>query len=188
MGEFIEHHMPVDDQMFGWILGKGGKTINDIKRSAGLVYARLDRDTSRLELCGTRQVVDDAVAMFETHSMYFGVFREMDDEMGRIHNELAELGDYDYYDSRYDWETTYDSYSGGGGSKGKKGESDDKGKGKSKGKAQNSWGNSWEYEDSGNDWKNDWKGKDYEWKNKDYDKSKKETAPAEDGKKKETGK
>lgn len=198
--EFIERHMPVDDQMIGWILGKQGKTINDIKRSSGLVYARLDRDAAHLELCGTRQVVEDAVAMFETHIMYFGVFREMDEEMARIHGELSDLGDYEGYEGTGRWqhdswsyETHHESYSWGGkGKKGKEGKGDDKGKGKGKAQAQiadakkhDSW-NNWEYDDwkSKDDWKH---GKDGDWKDwKDGGKKKEEKGHGD--KKEEKGK
>eukprot|EP00747_Dinoflagellata_sp_TGD_P189081 gnl/TRDRNA2_/TRDRNA2_48963_c0_seq1.p1 gnl/TRDRNA2_/TRDRNA2_48963_c0~~gnl/TRDRNA2_/TRDRNA2_48963_c0_seq1.p1 ORF type:complete len:605 (+),score=141.30 gnl/TRDRNA2_/TRDRNA2_48963_c0_seq1:187-2001(+) len=98
--EFVEEILQIEPQMNSWILGRQGKTIQDFRQMSGLVYATLDRDTQELSLCGNRKAVDDAIAMFETHMLYFPVFHQMDEEMEAIINELAEYGDYG---ARYEW-------------------------------------------------------------------------------------
>ncbi|CAE8713427.1 unnamed protein product [Polarella glacialis] len=98
--EFVEEVLPLDASMYSWILGRGGKTIQGFRDSAGLVFAKLDRDGEQLQLCGSRNSVQDAVAMFETHIMYYPVFHQMDEEMEQIFGELEEYGDWD---ARYEW-------------------------------------------------------------------------------------
>lgn len=94
--EFIEEVYPelIEYSMFGWVRGRGGKTINLFKDLTGIVYARLDRDTRQLTVCGTRNAVEEAMAMFETHMMYYPVFSQMDEEMEQLVSQLEEYGDY----------------------------------------------------------------------------------------------
>jgi len=92
--EYLEHEIDIDPEMNNWVLGRAGRTVQGFRDQCGLVYAKLDRETQKLLLCGTRNAVDEAVAMFETHLMYHPVFRQMDDEMEAILEELEECGDY----------------------------------------------------------------------------------------------
>jgi len=87
-------------EQYSWILGRSGKTIQSFKEGTGLFYARLDRDQKKLLICGSRHSVDDAMAMFETHLMYYPVFHQMDEEMEQIFTELEEYGDWD---ARWEW-------------------------------------------------------------------------------------
>jgi len=101
--EYVEEAVPIDDpDMHKWVRGGGGRTLNRFRDSAGLVYAKLDRESNKLYLCGTRQAVDDAVAMFETHMMYFPVFQQMEDAMQGVISQLEEYGDRD---ARWEWES-----------------------------------------------------------------------------------
>lgn len=97
--EYIEEVVPVEaSETNRWVLGR---CISGVKDHAGLVYAKLDRAANTLSLCGTRHAVDDAIAMFETHMMYFPVFDEMQSAMEKIITQLEEHGDRD---ARYEWE------------------------------------------------------------------------------------
>jgi len=98
--EFIEEVLPIEESMYSWILGRQGKTIQGFRDSSGLVYATLERETQSLRLCGTRHAVQDAVAMFETHIMYYPVFHQMDEEMEQIVGQLEDYGDYN---ARWEW-------------------------------------------------------------------------------------
>jgi len=99
--EYVEEVVPIESpQMNSWVLGKGGRTIQNFKETAGLVYAKLDRDGQKLSVCGTKSAVEDAVAMFETHMIYFPVFHQMDEEMEKIISQLEEYGDWS---ARREW-------------------------------------------------------------------------------------
>jgi len=91
--EFIEDTIPVETDVYRWLLGRNGKTIQGFRDSTGLIYANLDRESRQLRLCGTRSSVQDAIAMFETHLMYYPVFAQMDEEMNNIVQQLEEFGD-----------------------------------------------------------------------------------------------
>eukprot|EP00933_Yihiella_yeosuensis_P051639 TRINITY_DN49612_c0_g1_i1.p1 TRINITY_DN49612_c0_g1~~TRINITY_DN49612_c0_g1_i1.p1 ORF type:complete len:557 (+),score=132.19 TRINITY_DN49612_c0_g1_i1:185-1855(+) len=140
--EFVEEVLPVEPDQYSWILGRGGRTIQRFRDSCGLVYANLDKDYEQLTLCGSRQSVSDAVAMFETHLMYYPVFNQMDEEMEGIFAELEEYGDWDargewgrYRDEEEDWSKGKgkgkNGSSGGGDKRGSKkgGKGAEKGKG-----------------------------------------------------------
>jgi len=91
--EFIEDCIPVETDAYRWILGRSGKLIQGFRDSTGLVYATLDRESRLLRLCGTRISVQDAIAMFETHLVYYPVFAQMDEELGNMVHQLEEFGD-----------------------------------------------------------------------------------------------
>merc|ERR1719362_434921 len=120
--EFIEDSIPVEADAYRWILGRNGKTIQGFRDSCGLVYATLDRESRQLRLCGTRSSVQDAIAMFETHLMYYPVFAQMDEEMKSIVSQLEEYGDTT---SGWEWgwyrddDDDYTSMAGKGGAGGK---------------------------------------------------------------------
>jgi len=98
--EYVKEAIPVDSKMKTWILGRGGRTIQAFKESAGLVYARLDQTGEELQLMGTRNNVQDARAMFDTHMMYYEVFNQMNEEMEQILSQLEEYGDTN---ARWEW-------------------------------------------------------------------------------------
>mmetsp|Transcript_168057 Transcript_168057/g.539662 ORF Transcript_168057/g.539662 Transcript_168057/m.539662 type:complete len:608 (-) Transcript_168057:76-1899(-) len=129
--EFVEEAVSVEPDMYNWVVGRGGRTIQSFRDSCGLIYARLDRDQQRVLLCGPKVAVQEAVAMFESHIMYFPVFRQMDEEMGQIISQLEEYGDYN---ARWEWNWFRDQEEEehGGGRSGKGGKQDSKGKGKGK--------------------------------------------------------
>jgi len=183
--EFIEevYPEPIEPAMFAWIRGRDGKTLNKFKDLTGILYARVDRDTQQMTICGTRIAVEEAIAMFESHMMYFPVFSQMDEEMEQLVQQLEEYGDHS---ARWDWgwhrdDDEDDGWGGNGygggkssGSKGKakggrgggagdwKETSSGGGKGKGKGKEwekpqKESWNQSWKDEGDWNDnWKEDW--------------------------------
>jgi len=167
--EYTEEAIPVEPHMNSWMLGRGGKTIQHFRQLAGLVYAKLDRDANQLLVCGTRNAVEEGIAMFETHLMYYPVFHQMDEEMEQIITKLEEYGDSN---ARWEWgwwkdeepqddasnrfrdSYGYGGYGGGGGAGGFKGKSKGKG-GKGVGKGGGKGGNkgggksrqSWDWED-----------------------------------------
>eukprot|EP00927_Polykrikos_kofoidii_P009441 TRINITY_DN13936_c0_g1_i1.p1 TRINITY_DN13936_c0_g1~~TRINITY_DN13936_c0_g1_i1.p1 ORF type:complete len:696 (+),score=165.11 TRINITY_DN13936_c0_g1_i1:159-2090(+) len=99
--EYVEEAIPLDSpQMRSWVNGRGGRIIQEFRDTSGLVYARVDRSGNMLLVCGKRQAVDDAVAMFETHMMYCPVFHQMEEEMEKIISDLEEYGDKK---SRWEW-------------------------------------------------------------------------------------
>lgn len=168
--EFIEEVYPddIDSAMFNWMRGRGGKTINTFKDLTGIMYARLDRDSKQMTVCGTRNAVEDAMAMFESHMMYYPVFSQMDEEMEQLVQQLEEYGDTS---ARWDvdWhrdEEEDDGYGwgyGGGKSSGSKGKAKGAGKGKDRGNQKyesQSWGRDWNQKSD--DWRNqrndDWNG------------------------------
>mmetsp|Transcript_643 Transcript_643/g.1316 ORF Transcript_643/g.1316 Transcript_643/m.1316 type:complete len:417 (+) Transcript_643:50-1300(+) len=104
--EYVEDTMDVPSDMHAWVIGRGGKTITDMKSSAGLVYLKLDRDGEQLKLCGPRKAIDEAMAMVETHLLYFPVFNQMDEEMEEILSKLEECGDWN---ARKDWPKSWDT-------------------------------------------------------------------------------
>jgi len=130
--EYIEEAIPIEPQMNSWILGRGGKTIQDIKANSGIFSAKLDRNREQLLICGTKTTVEDAVALFETHIMYYPVFSQMDEEIEQIITQLEEYGDHNA--RREVTEFDYDDPKGKGGSRkpGQGGGKDGRGKGKGK--------------------------------------------------------
>lgn len=154
--EFVEEALPLDPNMYSWILGRGGKTIQTFRESAGLVYAKLDRDGKQLLLCGSRNSVQDALAMFETHIMYFPVFHQMDEEMEQIFSELEEYGDWDarwewgcYRDEEEDWQQPKLKAKGSGSGAGKGGAKWDRGGSEKAGKGDKGWDRKGEKGDKG---------------------------------------
>jgi len=150
--EYVEEALPIEPEKAKYVKGSGGKTLRQFTDLNGLIYARLDRETSSLLVCGSRFAVEDAMAMFETHLMYYHVFREMNVKMDELVRKLKDYGDYNVSS---DWGTYYDEddeqdwwgYSKGK-SKGKgkdKGKEKGKDKGKEKGKTKGGW--DWEEED-----------------------------------------
>merc|ERR1712137_822945 len=103
--EYVEEALPIDAAMNRWVLGKNGKTIISFKESCGLVYASLDRESQQLSLCGTKSAVEDALAMFETHIMYYPVFAQMGKEISDIIEQLEEFGDWN---ARWEWRWSYE--------------------------------------------------------------------------------
>mmetsp|Transcript_29200 Transcript_29200/g.63372 ORF Transcript_29200/g.63372 Transcript_29200/m.63372 type:complete len:594 (+) Transcript_29200:36-1817(+) len=98
--EFVEEAIAVEPDTYTWLLGPGGRTINGFRDSCGLQYAKLDRTKQQLLLCGSKTGVQEATAMFVSHLMYYDVFRQMDDDMADILNQLEEYGDYN---PRWEW-------------------------------------------------------------------------------------
>jgi len=147
--EFIEEVYPevIEPAMFNWIRGRGDKTIKLFKELTGIVYARLDRDSRQMIVCGTKNAVEEAMAMFETHMMYYPVFSQMDEEMEQLVCQLEEHGDYNARNDFWYRENDDDGY--GGKSSASKGKS--KG-GKGKDKGSDNW-----RENQGDNWNNDWK-------------------------------
>jgi len=150
--EFVEEALDIEPEMYQWLVGKGGKTIQGFKDSCGLMYATLDREKGQLRTCGPRHAVKEALAMFETHLMYFPVFNQMDEEMGQLIDQLEEYGDYN---ARWEW-TWYrdEGYETSG-----KGRRDGKGGGKGQGKGGRQQmadaNQAWEYPRGGaRDWDN----------------------------------
>jgi len=141
--EFVEESIPVDDRMHDWVLGYRGKNVRDIQLSAGLLSAKLERKTNELVLCGTRDNVSDAIAMFETQMMYHDVFDQAKEEMDQIIEQLQEYGDYN---ARYDWKGyDWSSWNEEPQGKGKSSWKDGKGKGgKGKGKMEDAVKGKWE--------------------------------------------
>mmetsp|Transcript_48642 Transcript_48642/g.113559 ORF Transcript_48642/g.113559 Transcript_48642/m.113559 type:complete len:548 (-) Transcript_48642:68-1711(-) len=116
--EYVEEAMSLESDTFSWVMGKGGRTLQNFKEAAGLVYTRLEQDRGQLLLCGTRSAVQDAQALFDTHLMYFPVFRQMDEEMESIFEELESYGDWD---ARWEWNNPQDEDWSRGRGKGGKG-------------------------------------------------------------------
>lgn len=119
--EYVEEAIPVQQDQISWVMGKGGRTIQGFKEAAGLVYTKLDQDREQLLVCGPRSAVQDAMALFDTHLMYHPVFRQMDEEMESIFEELESYGDWE---ARAEWNGPQD---------------DDWYKGRSQGRGWNNW-------------------------------------------------
>lgn len=98
--EFVYDTLHVDDAMYNWVLGSNGRNIQQFKEQAGLAKCSLDKGKLVLHLHGTRRSVEDAIAMFETHMMYYPVFKQMDEEMEQLVTKLEQLGDYN---ARWKW-------------------------------------------------------------------------------------
>lgn len=181
--EFIEEVYPevIDPTMFTWIKGRGDKTIKLFKEITGIVYTRLDRESRQMIVCGTRNAVEEAMAMFETHLMYYPVFSQMDEEMEQLLNQLEEYGDYgarrdfgwyrDDDDNSYNNNNNNDGYYNGGKSSGSKG--------KSKGGKSNDKGGDWrdsrdDWNQRSNDWDDNWRQNDRQddWKSNGKSQSK----------------
>lgn len=159
--EFVEevYPEPIDQATFNWLRGRGDKTLKLFKELTGILYVRLDRDSEQLIICGTRNSVEEAMAMFEAHMMYYPVFSQMDEEMEELLTKLEEYGDWN---ARREWGWYYDEEEEGYGGKssGSKGKSKG-GKGKDKGDWNQSyrgdkWNDSWK-DDWNNDWDDNWK-------------------------------
>lgn len=160
--EFVEEVYPeaIDPSMINWIRGRGDKTLKLFKELTGIVYARVDKDSQQMVICGTRNAVENAIAMFETHMMYFPVFSQMDEEMDQLVAQLEEYGDHQ---ARRDWgwyrddEGGEDGYAGGksSGSKGAgKGKNQGKDQGKNHGKQE--WKDPYWKDQSEDWWGDDW--------------------------------
>jgi len=154
--EFIEeaYPEPIEPAMFSWIRGRGDKTLKLFKELTGLVYARLDRESRQLIVCGTRNSVECAMAMIETHMMYYPVFSQMDEEMEQLVTQLEDYGDNAarrewgwYHDEKVD-----DGYGHGGKSSSSKGKAKG-GRGKGKGNS-GAWDEDWK-DNSKGDWRDD---------------------------------
>lgn len=89
--EFVEKNIDIDPQQYGWVLGRAGENINDIRKATGLISASLMQEEAVLTLRGSRRAVEDAEVMIGTHLMYFPVFYSMDEQMAELQQELDEL-------------------------------------------------------------------------------------------------
>jgi len=153
--EFVEeaYPEPIEPAQFSWIRGRGDETLKRFKELTGLVYARLDRNSKQLIVCGNSNSVKSALAMIETHMMYYPVFSQMDEEMEELVAQLEEYGDTQ---ARREWgwyheEKENDGY--GGKSSGSKGKS--KG-GRGKGKEHSvDWDEDWRQDNNKSDWGSD---------------------------------
>eukprot|EP00929_Paragymnodinium_shiwhaense_P031679 TRINITY_DN1769_c0_g2_i3.p1 TRINITY_DN1769_c0_g2~~TRINITY_DN1769_c0_g2_i3.p1 ORF type:complete len:555 (-),score=174.40 TRINITY_DN1769_c0_g2_i3:223-1887(-) len=164
--EYIEEAIQIESpEMNSWVLGRNGRTIQNFKEASGLVYAKLDKDKQQLLVCGTRNAVEDAVAMFETHMIYFPVFTQMDEEMEKILSQLEEYGDRNARRewTRYHEDQPEEDWGRGKSAKGaSKAAGSKSGGGKSNGKRSNKNSGYWE---EWNDW--DWNQADWEWEEKE---------------------
>jgi len=101
--EYVEVSIPVPKEQYGWILGRQGKTIQQLKDKSGVGSLSLRREQETLAIYGTRPTVEDAQAMVEAHMLYYPVFSQMDEEMQQINDSLDHLnfrGNYGSKDAR----------------------------------------------------------------------------------------
>eukprot|EP00439_Symbiodinium_sp_Y106_P028400 s447_g3.t1 len=86
-------------------LAKARAEVEYVEEAGSLVYTKLDQDREQLLVCGPRSAVQDAMALFDTHLMYHPVFRQMDEEMESIFEELESYGDWE---ARAEWNSPQD--------------------------------------------------------------------------------
>lgn len=86
--EITTHDYKVDEKLVGWLLGKQMRNIQDIQHKSGLLYARFQRNSKALELCGTRLQIDDAIVLLDSHMQYYDVYKEYDRQEDALFKDL----------------------------------------------------------------------------------------------------
>jgi KH domain len=89
--EFVNHLYEVQDHLVGWLLGRKMQHIQDIQQKSGVYRARFDQDKRVLVLCGTRQAIDDAIVLLDSHMQYYDVFKEQNRQEFAISRDLFSL-------------------------------------------------------------------------------------------------
>jgi len=88
--EFVSKIIPVEQDMIGWMFGKAGRNIQEIKAKTGVVKITLHKETN-LVVVGVRDAVETATTLLECHAQYFAVYQEMDRETSAIDKSFEEL-------------------------------------------------------------------------------------------------
>jgi len=90
--ELLRVEYEVEEELVGWILGKGGKDIQELSQKAGLSYApRLNEAGTALELCGLESSIENAKLLLDAQIEYFDIYQEMalqNDEIQRSFEAL----------------------------------------------------------------------------------------------------
>eukprot|EP00922_Rhytidocystis_sp_ex-Travisia-forbesii_P015728 GHVS01023471.1.p1 GENE.GHVS01023471.1~~GHVS01023471.1.p1 ORF type:complete len:744 (-),score=174.48 GHVS01023471.1:616-2847(-) len=111
--EFVYRDYPVDQRLVGWILGKKGVNIKDVSQRSGLFSAYFEDQSKTFILCGTKQSVEDAVMLLDSHASYYDEYKKLNQQEQEIDRNLSMLGGHrgggGYHGGHHD---------GGGGNRG----------------------------------------------------------------------
>lgn len=146
--QLVEETVDVPPQMNGWVIGRRHSTLNEMRNVSGLQACRLDRDTQKLVFVGTRHACHQAKELYTAHMLYFPHFKDMDEHMVELQEQLQEHGEKELLQ----WGAEVAGKGKGKlGEKGKdKGKFGDKGKAKGKGKGKSKGKDSyWEFKGKG---------------------------------------
>eukprot|EP00922_Rhytidocystis_sp_ex-Travisia-forbesii_P015730 GHVS01023473.1.p1 GENE.GHVS01023473.1~~GHVS01023473.1.p1 ORF type:complete len:767 (-),score=205.06 GHVS01023473.1:762-3062(-) len=90
--EFVYRDYPVDQRLVGWILGKKGVNIKDVSQRSGLFSAYFEDQSKTFILCGTKQSVEDAVMLLDSHASYYDEYKKLNQQEQEIDRNLSMLG------------------------------------------------------------------------------------------------
>jgi len=89
--EYVNQDYQVDPKMIGWLLGKKMQNVLEIQQKSGIYRARFNQDRGVLVLCGSRQAIEDAVVLLDSHMQYYEIYQEHDRQEFAISRDLHTL-------------------------------------------------------------------------------------------------
>jgi len=86
----IETH-PIDKKDLGWIIGKGGANIKELKEDSGVESAQVTDGDEAVVLKGSREAVESARLWLDCHLSYHRELIETEEMISRMRKELQAL-------------------------------------------------------------------------------------------------